>query len=165
MLRDHARGYQHIVDRLDPLVPYARYASTLPVRDMLSQPRLVELIVRELVSPDIERVLPGTGSLTLLVAMCSTVRGPSWDVRGFLKAGARQLGEVLPTRLAVELAPPWRGPESLPALKLAFRTMLASRTIALFEADARALAESVRSADWDAGADARRAAGSATSPL
>ncbi len=39
MLRDHARGYQQIVDRLDPLVPYARYASTLPVRDMLSQPR------------------------------------------------------------------------------------------------------------------------------
>jgi len=157
-LRDHARGYQRIVDGLDPLVPYARYASTLPVQDLLFQPDMVELVVRELVSPDIERVLPGNGSLALLTAMCSAGRGSSWDVRGSLKALAREAGEALPTRLAVELAPPWRGPESLPAVKLAFRATLASRTIDLFEADARAFAERDRSSGWDPKGAPRQAA-------
>ena len=130
----------------------------LPVQDLLFRPDMVELVVRELVSPDIERVLPGDGSLALLTAMCSAARGSSWDVRGSLKALAREAGEALPTRLAVELAPPWRGPESLPAVKLAFRAMLASRTIDLFEADARAFAERARSSGRDPKGAPRQAA-------
>ena len=142
-LRDHARAYQRIVDGLNPFVPYARFASTLPVPDLLVQPDLLELCVRELVSPAMQRILAGDRPLHVLTAM-SSATGERRDVRTILKALTREASGALPTRLAVELAPPWRGPESLPAAKLAFRALLASRTVSLFEEDAWALAGSAR---------------------
>ena len=123
---------------LDPFIPYARFASTMPLPDSLGRPDLLDLIVRELVSPDIERVLPGDGSLRVLTAMSTATAGRR-GARARVRALVKEAIEALPTRVAVEVTPAWRGPETLPAPKLAFRALLASRTVALFVEDARAL--------------------------
>ena len=47
---------------------------------------------------------------------------------------------VLPARLVEPFAPAYRGPDPLPAPSLAFRALLARRTIALLRMDASLLA-------------------------
>ena len=135
--RYHARAFRRITDGLDPLVPYARSSSTLPVPDLLAQPDVLELIVRELVSPDIERVLPDDGPLRVLTAMSAATSGGG-GARARLRALVKSASGALPTRLAVELAPAWKGPDPLPPAKVALRALLASRTVSLFEEDAAA---------------------------
>jgi hypothetical protein len=98
-----------------------------------------ELIVRELVSPAVERVLGADGALQILTAM-SAAAGERPRARARFKAAVKEASDILPTHLATRLAPAWKGPESLPPAKLVFRALLASRTIALFEEDAGALA-------------------------
>ncbi|HET6474477.1 MAG TPA: hypothetical protein VFH93_00130, partial [Thermoleophilia bacterium] len=135
--RYHSRAFLRIVGSLNPLIPYARSSSTLPVPDLLAQPDLLGLIVRELVSPDIERVLPGDGPLRVLTAMSGATSG-SGRARARLRALVKSASSALPTRVAVELAPAWKGPDPLPPAKVALRALLASRTISLLEEDAAA---------------------------
>ena len=136
--RHQARAFRRIVNRLDPVVPYARYSSTLPAPDLLDRPDMRELVVRALVTAGIERVLPGDGPLFVLTAMSSAARErPS--VRARLRGIVKEASGFIPTSLANRVAPAWKGPDPLPPAKLAFRAMLASRTIACFEEDARAI--------------------------
>ena len=132
--RYQARAFRRIVDGLDPMVPYARSSSTVPVQDLLDRPDMRELVVRELMSADIEKVLPGDGPLLVLTAMSSAAREHP-NARARLRGLVREASGFVPTRLAVKVAPAWKGPDPLPPAKLAFRAVLASRTIALFESD------------------------------
>ena len=136
--RHQARAFRRIVDGLDPVVPYARYSSTLPAPDLLDRPDMRELVVRELVTAGIERVLPGDGPLFVLTAM-SSAAGERPSVRARLRGVVKEASGFIPTSLAVKVAPAWKGPDPLPPAKLAFRAMLAGRTIALLESDGRAL--------------------------
>jgi hypothetical protein len=137
--RTQARAFRAIVDGLDRVVPYARASSTLSAPDLLGRPDMRELLVRELMSADIERVLPGDGPLYLLAAM-SAAAGQKRSTRARLRALVKEASSALPTRLAAQLAPAWKGPDPLPPSKLALRAMLAGRTIAVLEEDARSLA-------------------------
>ena len=137
--RYRAAAYHRITDGLARAVPYARFSSTQSASDLLHRPEVHELIVRELVSPAVEQVLGADGALQVLTAM-SAAAGERPRARARLKEAIKQASDILPTNLATRLAPAWRGPESLPPAKLGFRALLASRTIALFEEDARALA-------------------------
>ena len=137
--RTQARAFRDIVDGLDRVVPYARASSTLPVADLLDRPDMRELLVRELMSADMERVLPGDGPLFVLAAM-ATATGENRSARSRLRALAKEASSALPTRLAARLAPPWKGPDPLPPAKVALRAMLANRTLALLGEDARSLA-------------------------
>ena len=136
--RNQARAFRGIVNGLDRVVPYARSSSTVPASDLLGRADARELVVRELMSPDIERVLPGDGALFVLAAM-SAAAGEPRRARDRLRGFVKEASGALPTRLANTLAPAWKGPDPLPPAKLAFRAVLASRTIALFEEDARFL--------------------------
>ncbi len=136
--RHYAHAFHRITDGLDPLIPYARSSSTLALAGLFAQPRLQELVVRELLSPSVARVLPGDGPLRLLTAMTAAAGdrpGPRARGRALLATASG----ALPTRLALRLAPAWKGPDPLPPAKLAFRVLLAARTVALLEEDGAAL--------------------------
>ncbi len=136
--RYQARAFRRIVDGLDRVVPYARSSSTLPASDLLARAEMRELIVRELLTPETERVLPGDGPLLVLTALSSAAgERPSAPAR--LRGLVKEASGFMPTRLADSLAPAWKGPDPLPPAKLAFRVVLASRTIACLEEDGRAL--------------------------
>jgi hypothetical protein len=137
--RYRAAAYHRITDGLARAVPYARFSSTLSASDLLRQPDMLELIVRELVSPSVEQVLGADGALQVLMAM-SAAAGERPPARARFMAAIKETSVVLPANLATRLEPAWKGPESLPPAKSAFRALLASRTIALFEEDAGALA-------------------------
>ena len=137
-LSDRAQAYTRIVHGLDRTIPYARFVSTRPLSDFLGSPEFLELAVRELASPATERVLPGDGALRVLTAM--TMTAPQESARDRLRSLVKEAHILLPYRLADRLYPGWAGPESLAPVDLAFRTLLATRTIAMFEEDARALA-------------------------
>lgn len=136
-LRGHAEAIAKIVDRLDRSVPFARFSSMPAVSDFLATPQFLEIVVRELTGAAIERILPGDGPLHILAGLTQPSRG-SADSPARLRALAKLTSVALPYRLAERLRPAWRGPEPLPAAQLAFRALLASRTVALFEEDAGA---------------------------
>lgn len=142
-LRNQARAFSRIVDGLDRIVPYARASSTLPVPDLLGRQDLQELMVRELTSPAMARVLVGDGPLYVLTAM-SVAAGERRSGRARLRALLKEASSALPTGLAARLAPACKGPEPLPPAKLALRAVLASRTIALLEEDASAASQEAR---------------------
>jgi hypothetical protein len=96
---------------------------------------MLEAIVRELTSPGIERVLPGDGALYLLAALAAP-GGSRPTPKARLKAATKTALSALPSDLVYRLLPPWKGPDSLSPAKLAFRALLANRTIALLEEDA-----------------------------
>jgi hypothetical protein len=135
--RNQAQAFRRIVNGLDRVVPYARSSSTVPASDLLARADVRELMVRELMSPDMARVLPGEGPLYVLAAM-SSAAGERPSARARLRGVVKEASGFIPTSLAVKVAPAWKGPDPLPPAKLAFRAVLASRTIACLEEDARA---------------------------
>jgi hypothetical protein len=112
---------------------------------MLKSAEMLEAIVRELTSPGIERVLPGDGALYLLAALAAP-GGSRRTPKARLKSAVKTALSTLPSDLVYRLLPPWKGPELLPPAKLAFRALLANRTIALLEEDASVLEKETPSA-------------------
>lgn len=137
-LRDRAQAYSRIAHRLQPTIPYARVDSTAPVSDLLERPEFVELAVRELGDPEMERVVPGDGRMQILIGMATTE--PPAGAKAHVRAAVKSARLLLPYRVADRLYPGWKGPEALGAVDLALRAVLAKRMIALFEEDAAALA-------------------------
>lgn len=134
-LRAHSRAFSTIADGLARSIPYARSSSTPSPSAMLKSAEMLEAIVRELTSPEIERVLPGDGALYLLAALAAS-GGSRPAPKERLKSATKTALSALPSDLVYRLLPPWQGPELLPPAKLAFRALLAGRTIALLEKDA-----------------------------
>ena len=88
-------------------------------------------------------MLPGDGALYLLAALAAP--GASRPApRTRLKSATKTALSALPSDLAYRLLPPWKGPDLLPPAKLAFRALLANRTIVLLEEDASALEKEIR---------------------
>ena len=136
--RYQARAFRRLADGLDRVVPYARSPSTERMSDFLERRELRELMVRELTSPAMKRVLSTHGPQRILTAM-TLAAGERPAGRARLRALVREGSRALPTRVAIQLAPAWKGPEPLPPARLSLRALLASRTIAMFESDGRGM--------------------------
>ncbi len=139
-LRDHAQAYTRIVARLDRSIPFARFASTRSPSDFLASSEFLDVAVRELTGQTMQRVLPGDAPLHILAAL-ATHTADSVEPRKRMRELLKYASVALPYRLADRLRPGWKGPEPLSAVDLAFRAVLASRMVCLFEEDARALAK------------------------
>ena len=137
-LRQYSRAFSSIVDRQARSIPYARSSSTPPLFETLRSPEMLEAIVSELISPGIERVLPGDGAPYLLAAL-SAPDGGDPRSKTVLKSAARSVLSALPAGLAYRLMPAWKGPEALSPARLGLRALLATRTVRLLEEDAGAL--------------------------
>ncbi|MFA4966081.1 MAG: asparagine synthase-related protein [Thermoleophilia bacterium] len=131
-LRRHSRAFSAIADRQARYIPYARSSSTPSLSQTLGSPEMLETIVGELTAAEVERVLPGDGALHLLAALAAPR-----DDRSGAKARLKSALSALPAELTYRLLPPWKGPEALPAERLALRAVLAGMTIRLLTDDAR----------------------------
>ena len=122
-----------------PFTMAARSGSTPSLTEVLASEEYIAILVRELMDPRIARLLPGEGAarvLATLVAIAPAI--PSLGARG--KSMVIRATTALPTGLRQRIMPPQRAVR-LPVPRLAFRALLASRTVRRFEEDARALSE------------------------
>ena len=143
-LRDYTRGYARIADALDRTIPYARFSSTPSASDLLASPELLKMLARDLTSPGAARVLSDDGPILLLTALALSAsdtknRWADWEER--LKDASICLPYNFTLRLADRLRPVQSEADPLPTIKLAFRALLATRTVDLFETDAEAVKE------------------------
>jgi len=104
-LRAYGRVYNQVVDGESRPIPYSRFNSTLAVDECLDDPALVEVIVRELSSARVERVLDREEAvLHILAAMAS----PQWrrpTLRGETTAVLKLARAALPAGVARRLTP------------------------------------------------------------
>ena len=137
-LRLHGRAFMSLADRAAPLVPYARFGSVPEPDDYLAQPGMVDLLVRDLTASAVPGVVGEEGAMNLLAALATPAAGaPALRARAVAAIKASRV--VVPTRLAERFVPPYRGPDALPAARVAFRAVLAARTLALLREDAALL--------------------------
>ena len=144
-LRQYARAFSAIVHENATGIPYARSSSTPGMSQLLASPGLVEELVRELTSQDVERVLPGDGARRTLVAMVQEgARHPTITARarGLMKEAV----SALPVEVYYRVKPRWTGPSSVPAALLALRAALALKTLRLLDGDAGVLAAKAKRA-------------------
>ena len=132
------RAFTRALRGVAPPLPLARYSSTPSLRDLLTSRPFVEVVLHDLMSPDVERLVPREASLRIVAAMARAT--PSRRPGRHVKALLRRASIVLPTAAAARLKPAWRGPDPLSAAHLALRVVLASRTVALMQEDARSSA-------------------------
>jgi hypothetical protein len=131
------RTFLGVMGEVSPPIPMARFTSTPSLGDVLASREGLELIVRELTSPAIARVLHDDAPLRILAAMAATPPAPGLAKRAV--ALLKQAQVALPERVGARLRPAWTGPEPLAPAKLGFRALQASRAAALLERDAGAL--------------------------
>jgi len=139
-LRAYGRAYAQVVDRESRPIPYARFASTAAVPDYLDDPGVAEVVVRELSSPRIERVLATEEAVLRLL---SALVAPNWrrpTPRSRAIASLKMARVALPLGVARRLTPRYSHAELLSPARLAFRATVASRTLALLDEDAALLA-------------------------
>ena len=109
---DRERAFLAIVGEVSPAIPMARFSSTSSVGDVLAGREVVELVVRELTSPGVARVLHGDAPARVLGAMAvparSRCRGACSDL--LKEASLRPTG----ARRRAAQAPGWMGPDPLP---------------------------------------------------
>lgn len=133
----HARSFLAIVAGVSRTIPTARSHSTPSTDELVHDPEVLDLVVRELTSSRIARVLPEDGPQHVLAAMAAAADGRP-PLKGRVRAAAQYVSALLPIRLVAGLKPGWTALSLSPA-RLGFRALLASRTVALLEQDARAL--------------------------
>jgi len=136
------RAYLALVAEVSRAIPTSRFSSTQSLDETLARPETVELLVRELAAPEMERVLPGDGARLVLTALAQeAAAGPGLRTR--VRSTVVTVSEWLPIRLAAALRPSWDD-VTLGASTLAFRAVVARRMLALLERDARALRRASR---------------------
>lgn len=137
--RKYARAFTDLSHAQAPTIPFSRFASTPPFSGLLATPESLSVAVAELLSPRMARVLSSDAITLLLAAMVSEAAArPAAKAR--LKSVLKSVSLPLPLRHACRMAPAWKGPDPLPAARLAFRAALASKTVTLLERDAEAIA-------------------------
>jgi len=138
-LRAYGRVYNQVVDGESRPIPYSRFNSTLAVDECLDDPALVEVIVRELSSARVERVLDKEDAVLQILA---ALAAPQWrraTPRSQTTAVLKLARAALPAGVARRLTPPYSRPDPVSPARLAFRAAIASRTVALLEQDAALL--------------------------
>ena len=136
--RIYARAYSRLVARQAPWIPVARFSSLPSSKEFLTSPAMLDLIVREMTS-SVDEVLPERGAQAILAAMASDARqAPA--ARARVRNAFKTVRLALPHGVADRLSPRFWRPDELSPATLAFRAVLAARTIALFREDATLLA-------------------------
>ena len=138
-LRAYGRAYAQVVDGESRPIPYARCTSTQSMSDCLSDPGLVEVIVRELASARVERVL---ASEETVLALLTALAEPAWrrpTARGRAMATLKLARAGLPLGMARRLTPRYSVPDPVSPARLALRATIASKMVALLEEDAALL--------------------------
>jgi hypothetical protein len=131
----YGRGIAGVVTAKSRPIPYARFGSTPGDHAVLADPEIVRTIAATLTSNGIESVLDEGTALTLLAALASPASPVGVRARAIAAMKAARV--ALPSGLAQRLAPPYRGPERLTALRLAFRATVAAKAVKLLGDDAR----------------------------
>ena len=135
--RMYARAFIRLIARQAPWIPVARFSSTPSSQEFLHDAGMLEAIVRDMTS-SVESVLPEEGALAILAAMASdATEAPT--ARARVRETLKALRVALPSSLADRLSPRFAGPDPLPPATVAFRAVLAARTIALLREDAALL--------------------------
>ena len=137
--RQSRRAFMRIADGVDRRVPYSRSSSLPPYSELLASPELAEIMVRELASERIERILPGEGGLRMLAATTLSEARDSWPTAP-AKRLVKKAMTALPVRWRYRIHPAYTGPNRVSAKRVAWRALLASRTVAMLEEDGTALA-------------------------
>ena len=137
-LRTYGRAIHSVAGSACPWIPYARTSSLADTHDYLSRPDVVEVLVRELTSQDMARVLSEESAARLLVAMAAPDRTPA-TLRTRIFSAIKAGSVVLPARTYDRLAPRYDRPEELSGMRLALRATIASKTITLLGQDAALL--------------------------
>ena len=138
-LRAYGRVYNQVVDGESRPIPYARFNSTQPVSECLDDPGLVEAMVRELSSARVERVLDREDAVLHILA---ALAAPQWrrpTLRSETTAALKTVRATLPSGVARRLTPRYSRPDPVSPARLAFRATIASKMVALLEADAALL--------------------------
>lgn len=138
-LRMYGRAFSAIVDPETRPIPHARFSSTPAASVFLGHEEIVEAIIRELTSPEFTEVMSEEAATTLLAAVASPTHTPP-SVRDRVTGVLRKARVAMPSTLAYRYTPRFEGPLPLPPIRMAFRSTVASRTIALLRDDARLLA-------------------------
>ena len=139
-LRMYGRAIHRVAGSACPWIPYARTSSLADTHDYLSRPDVIEVLVRELTSQDMARVLSEESAARLLVAMAVADRTPA-TLRTRIFSAIKAGSIVLPARTYDRLAPRYDRPEELGGITLALRATIASKTITLLGQDAALLRE------------------------
>lgn len=135
-LRRYGRALPAIVEPKARLIPHARYASVPDDSAFLEDEEIVGTIVATLTSNAMEGVLDERAALTLLAALASPAHTPL-AIRRRAVAAMKPAKVALPSRLKFRLKPPYSGPDTLTAPRLAFRATVAAKALALLRDDAR----------------------------
>jgi hypothetical protein len=135
-LRRYGRALRAIVDPKTRLIPLARFASVPGDEAVLADTEIVGTIVAALTSNAIGDVLDERAALTLLATLASPEHTPA-GIRRRAVAAMKPAKVVMPSGLKFRLKPPYRGPDPLPAPRLAFRATVAAKALTLLRDDAR----------------------------
>jgi hypothetical protein len=135
-LRRYGRALPVIIDPKARLIPHARFASVPGDSTFLEDDEIVGTIVATLTSNAMEDVMDERAALTLLAALASPAHTPP-GIRQRAVAAMTQAKVALPSRLKFRLKPPYRGPDTLTAPRLAFRATVAAKALTLLRDDAR----------------------------
>lgn len=135
-LRRYGRALPAIVDRRTRSIPLARYASVPDDSMFLEDEGILRTIVDTLTSSAIENVLDEGAAMTLLAALAAPGHTPT-GVRHQVVAAVKPAKVLLPFRVKLRLKAPYQGPDSLSALRLAFRATVAAKALALLDDDVR----------------------------
>ncbi len=136
-LRRYGRALPAIVDPQVRLIPHARSASVPSDSTYLEDEEIIATLVATLTSPEIEDDMDERAAVTLLAALASPTHTPP-RIRQRVVAAVKPAGKVaLPSRLKFRLKTPYRGPDSLTALRLAFTATVAAKALTLLRDDAR----------------------------
>lgn len=135
-LRRYGRALPAIVDWKTRSIPLARYASVPDDSMFLEDEGILGTIVATLTSTAIENVIDEGAAMTLLTALASPQYTPT-GIRHQVVAALKPARVLLPFGVKFRLKAPYQGPDSLSALRLAFRATIAAKALALLDDDAR----------------------------
>jgi hypothetical protein len=134
-LRRYGRALPAIVAPQVRYIPHARYASAPGDSLFLEDEGIVAEMVATLTGPAIAPVLGEEAAVTLLAAP-ATPSHSSPRMRQRVVTALKPAKVALPSRMKFRYKPPYQGPDSLSATRLAFRAMVAAKALALLGEDA-----------------------------
>lgn len=136
----YGRGFAGAIGPTTGPLPYARFTSVPDESSILGDVEVVGAIVRTLASSAVEGVVSERAAMSLLAALTSPTQARA-GVRVRAVAAMKAARVVLPWGVAQRLAPPYRGPEPLTTLRVAFRVVVAAKATTLMAADAHRASE------------------------
>lgn len=132
------RAFLEIADRESRHIPDARFSSTPAASRYLADAEVIVVMIAEPTSAAIESMISEEAG-TLAARGDDVTIAHSRHGAQPRHAAAKAARVALPSRVAYRLAPRYRESEPSAAMQVAFKAMIASRTVAPLREDAAAL--------------------------